>query len=67
MTKQRYWVVGGDYDCVAHRQLKQTPLVEGPFDQRDQAQRAWQRLSREHSPHATTRFSILTEQITVPR
>jgi hypothetical protein len=37
--------------------------IVGPFDNRDEAQAAWKRLSSEHSSRATTRFSIAAEQI----
>ena len=37
--------------------------VEGPFHDRDEAQAAWQRLSRQQSYVATARFTIATERL----
>lgn len=67
MTKERFWVIGGEYHCVAHRELQEKPHVEGPFDSREAARTVWQRLSKEYSSLANARFSILTEQVTSPR
>ena len=63
---ERFWVLGGDYDCTGFKSLKQTPEVRGPFDNRDEAQAEWRRLSAEHSSRATARFSICSEKIALP-
>jgi hypothetical protein len=64
---ERYWVLGGDYDCTGFRSMKDgTEQMRGPFDNRDEAQAEWRRLSAEHSSRATTRFSICSEKIALP-
>ena len=36
MTQERYWVVGGEYSCMAFKALKDgAPQVLGPFEDRD--------------------------------
>lgn len=65
MNQQRYWVIGGDYTCLGFNTLRdRIPHIEGPFADRDQAQAAWKRVSREHSSKATARFSIAVETMT---
>jgi hypothetical protein len=66
MTKERFWVIGGDYSCLAFTNLRESATVVGPFEDRDQAREAWKTLSREHSSRATTRFSIASEEIRLP-
>ncbi|MGA0601721.1 DUF4170 domain-containing protein [Caulobacter sp. KR2-114] len=67
MTKERFWVVGGEYACIGFKQLKDgTQQMLGPFETRDEASRAWRRLSAENSSRATARFSIAAEQIALP-
>lgn len=64
MMKQRFWVIGGDYTCLGFNALRtKAPHVEGPFADRDTAQAAWRRISREHSSNATARFSIAVETV----
>ncbi len=67
MTKERFWVVGGEYACVGFKQLKDgTQQMLGPFESRDEAARHWRRLSAENSSRATARFSIAAENISLP-
>jgi hypothetical protein len=68
MTSERFWVIGGDYSCMGFKSLRDSngATLSGPFDDRQQAQSEWKRLSREHSSRAATRFSIAVEQITLP-
>ena len=67
MTKERFWVIGGDYTCMGFKNLRDgSHQVIGPFDDRSEAQAAWRDLSREHSSRATARFSIAAEQINLP-
>ena len=65
-TEERYWVIGGEYECLSFRSVKNgAPIVHGPFDTRDQARAEWKRLSAEHSSRAAVRFGIAAEQIAV--
>ena len=67
MTKERFWVVGGDYSCMGFRELKPgSQQMIGPFEDRDQARRVWKQVSTEHSSRATARFSIASEQVFLP-
>jgi hypothetical protein len=60
---ERYWVIGGDYTAMDFRALDtERAAIVGPFDNREEAQAAWRRLSSENSSRATTRFSIAAEQ-----
>ncbi len=61
MTSQRYWVVGGDYSCMAFESLRGAGQMAGPFDSRQEAETAWKLMSREHSSRATARYSIAVE------
>jgi hypothetical protein len=67
MTMQRYWVVGGDYDCVDFKSLRNgRPDVMGPFESREAATTAWRRISEETRSCATARYAIAAEQIVLP-
>jgi len=68
MTKQRYWVIGGDYSCMGFKSLKDTnaATLVGPFETKNDAQSEWKRLSADQSSRATSRFSIAVEQIVLP-
>lgn len=67
MTKERFWVVGGEFACVGFKQIKDgAQQMLGPFETRDEASRAWRRVSEENRSRATTRFSIAVEQIALP-
>ncbi len=67
MTKERYWVVGGDYSCTAFRALKSgAPEVMGPYETREEARQAWRRISDQTRGCATTRYAIASEQLTLP-
>jgi hypothetical protein len=67
MTKERYWVVGGDYTCMGFRELKPgAQQVVGPFEDRTEAQATWRRLSDESRSSATSRYSITAEQLRLP-
>jgi len=61
MTIERYWVVGGDYSCMAFQSLRGGGQLAGPFDSREEAVTAWRRLSGESSSRATARYSITVE------
>jgi hypothetical protein len=64
MTKERFWVVGGDYTCMGFKELKDgSTTVVGPFDDRDSAQSEWKRLSEENRSRATARYTIASDQI----
>jgi hypothetical protein len=65
-TKQRFWVIGGEYDCLSFRSVKDgAPQVFGPFETHDEARAEWKRKSAEHSSRATVRFGIASESINV--
>jgi hypothetical protein len=67
MTRQRFWVIGGDYAGMDFKQLKSgAEQILGPFDDREEATAAWKRVSAEHRSRATARFSIASEQISLP-
>jgi len=67
MSMERYWVVGGDYDCVAFKSLRSgRPEVIGPFESREAAKAAWRRISDETRSRATARYAIASEQIFLP-
>jgi hypothetical protein len=68
MSKERFWVIGGDYTGMGFKALRaqQSPVLEGPFECREEARAVWKRLSREHSSRASARFSIASEQIVLP-
>ena len=67
-TNNRFWVIGGDYECLSFRKVKDgDPLVFGPFDTRDEARAEWKRVSAEHSSRATVRFGIASEELTLAR
>ena len=67
MTKQRYWVVGGEYDSMDFTALKMgAQQVLGPFDSRDEAAAVWKQISNETRSCATARFAIASEQIVLP-
>ncbi|WP_334161784.1 DUF4170 domain-containing protein [Phenylobacterium sp.] len=67
MTKERFWVVGGEYSCLAFKTLKSgAPQVMGPFETRDEAKAAWKRVSEETRACATARYAIAAEQLVLP-
>jgi hypothetical protein len=67
MTKERFWVVGGDYTCMGFTSLRDgSQQVVGPFDDRAQAHAAWRRLSEESRSRATARYAITSEQVRLP-
>lgn len=67
MTKERYWVVGGDYTCCGFNQLREgAAQAIGPFEDRTQAEQTWRQLSDENRSRATARYSITSEQVRLP-
>jgi hypothetical protein len=67
MTKERYWVVGGQYECTAFKALRGgAPEVLGPFEDREEARQAGRRKADETRSCATARYSIASEQIVLP-
>jgi hypothetical protein len=67
MTKERFWVVGGDYTCTGFQCLKDgSQKLVGPFDDRAEAQATWRRLSEESRSRATARYAITSERIQLP-
>lgn len=66
MTTERFWVVGGEYSCLAFKTLTKAAQVMGPFDTRDEARAAWKRASTAASSNAMAKFSIASEQLVLP-
>ena len=66
MTTERFWVVGGEYSCLAFKTLTKAAQVMGPFDTRDEARAAWKRASTAASSNAMAKFSIASEQLVPP-
>jgi hypothetical protein len=67
MTKERFWVVGGDYAAMDFKQLRDgAQQILGPFDNRDEAAAVWKRISAENSSRATARFAIAAEHLSLP-
>ncbi len=66
MTKERFWVVGGDYTCMGFKELRGDPTVAGPFHDRTEAQQEWRRLSDQNRSKATARYAITAEQVRLP-
>jgi len=67
MTKERYWVVGGDYSCTEFNAIRGQAQAIGPFEAREQAEQAWREVSRENRSRATARYAITSEQIVLPQ
>ncbi len=67
MTTERFWIVGGDYSCLAFKSLRSgAPEVMGPFETREEACVAWRRISDETRSRATARYAIASEQLVLP-
>jgi hypothetical protein len=67
MTTERFWIVGGDYSCLAFKSLKNgTPQVMGPYETREEARAAWRRIADETRSCATARYAIASEQLILP-
>ncbi len=65
MTKQRFWVIGGEYSCMAFTSLKDGKMM-GPYETRDEAQAAWKQVSNATRSSATARYSIASESFVPP-
>ena len=62
MNGTRFWIVGGEYTCCLFENLiRGTERLLGPYASRDEAERAWRRLSEEFRPQAQVRFTIAQE------
>jgi hypothetical protein len=62
MNGTRFWIVGGEYTCCDFDILiRGTEKLLGPYSSREDAERAWRRLSEEHRPQAQVRFTIAQE------
>jgi hypothetical protein len=67
MTKERFWVVGGEYSCTAFKSLKNgTPEVLGPYESREEAAAVWRRKADETRSLATAKYAIATEHLVLP-
>jgi hypothetical protein len=67
MTTERFWIVGGDFSCLAFKSLRSgAPEVMGPFETREEASAAWRRISDETRSRATARYAIASEQLVLP-
>jgi hypothetical protein len=66
-STERFWVVGGEYSCLAFKTLKNgAPDVIGPFESRDDARAAWRRVSDETRSCATAKYAIAAERLNLP-
>jgi len=64
---ERYWVVGGEYSCMAFKALKDgAPQVMGPFESREDATEVWKKVSAETKSSATARYAIAAERFVAP-
>ena len=64
MTKERFWVVGGDYTCMQFKSLRDgASTIVGPFEDRDAAKAEWKKLAEKNRSKATARYTIAAEQI----
>ncbi len=67
MDTERFWVLGGNYTSTRLHTVRDGELeAHGPFETRELAQNAWKRLSQEHSPKASMKFSICAETVRMP-
>ena len=63
MTKERFWVVGGDYTCMGFQSLRDGRLHHrGPVRRPRPAGRV-EKLSEENRSKATARYTIASEQM----
>jgi hypothetical protein len=62
----RFWVVGGEYTCLAFRQLIDgTERIAGPFFHRSAAEAVWRQLSEVDRCRAQVRYAIVAESGTI--
>ena len=66
MTKERFWVLGGEYSCLAFKTLTKAAPVLGPFETRDEARAAWKQASSSAGSNAMAKFSITSEHLVLP-
>lgn len=59
LTKERFWVVGGEFRCDHH--VEGAPQVLGPFATEAEAREVWKRFSDSPSP-----YEITAEKIVLP-
>ena len=46
MADRRYWVIGGNDDCLDFKSLKRgTQTLIGPFEREEDAKSEWKRIS----------------------
>ena len=58
----RFWVIGGEYTCLAFDQLVEgSEKVAGPFFHRSAAEAVWRRMSEEDRCRAQVRYAIVAE------
>ena len=61
-TASRFWVIGGEYSCLAfERLIEGTEKVAGPFFHRSAAEAVWRRLSENDRCRAQVRYAIVAE------
>ena len=62
---RQFWVVGGEYESTAFRNLAEgtTEVREGPFDDYDKALKEWQRLAWETVDDCNAHFHIEEENV----
>jgi len=58
----RFWVIGGEFETTAFdRVLEGTQQILGPFECRDKAKQAWEKVAVETSSICNARFTIVQE------
>ena len=61
-TASRFWVIGGEYSCLAfERLIEGTEKVAGPFFHRSAAEAVWRRQSENDRCRAQVRYAIVAE------
>jgi hypothetical protein len=63
MSSHRFWVVGGEFRSLEFEEIVSgTERLYGPFATREEAERAWRRISEAHRAHCMVRFTIAQER-----
>lgn len=58
MDKQ-FWVIGGEFRCLAFREVDGAPSVSGPFESYEAAEKIWRERTEASRSSAATRFMIV--------
>ena len=58
MEKQ-FWVIGGEFRCLAFREIAGAPSTLGPFENYETAEKVWRDRTEASRSSAATRFTIV--------